>query len=267
MKIYLMGYNDKKKSDFCIERPNGTGYYTLLLIQTPAVINLYGEDIVTPPYSFIFYDRYFPQYFKANNDEYMHSWIHFSIDEGDEYIFEKGIELNKLFYFDEINTISQIFELLNLEFYSKNEYKDASIKLYFDLLLTKFSEKINTAPHSVNNLYSNDFNRIRTKIYNFPSNKWTVKLLANSVGLSESRFQHLYKEQFGTSVITDVINSRIKTAKILLISTTKSLDAIAEETGYGSTSLFIRQFKAYTSQTPTSYRKQYKLYNHIYRYE
>ena len=267
VKIYLIGYKDKKKKDFYIERPNGTGYYTILLTHTASIFTFDGEDILVPPNSLIFYDRFYPQYFKSDGNEYVHSWIHFSTDENDDYIFQQGIEMNKFHFFNEATTISQIFELLNLEFYSKNQNKDISIKLCFDLLLTKISEKINTTLNPVNVLYHNEFNRIRTKIYNSPANKWTVKDLANSVGLSESHFQHLYKEQFGTSVITDVINSRIKTAKTLLVSTSMSLARIAEETGYGSTSLFIRQFKAATAQTPTAYRKQYMIYNHIYRYE
>ena len=171
---------------------------------------------------------------------------------------------SKIYYLNNVTNITHFFELLNQEFYSQNKYKARTIKLYFDLILTKISEKINFSSNPVNTLYKDAFDAIRADIYNFPSRKWTVKKVASIVGLSETHFQHLYKKQYGTSVITDVINSRIKAAKFLLITTSKPLSVIASELGYNSTSLFIRQFKAATSLNPGAYRKHNQIYDHIY---
>lgn len=264
MEVYMVGYNQKYDKYFSIERPNGTNTYTFILTQTSGTFILDGKEYDVPPGSFIFYNAYYPQYFKANGETYIHNWIHFLVNENDDYIFNQGIEMNKFYYLNNVTNITQIFELLNQEFYSQNKYKDLSVKLYFDLILTKIREKIDSASTSVNLLYKEDFDAIRADIYNFPAKNWTVKKMAGKVGLSESHFQHLYKEQFGTSVITDVINSRIKTAKLLLITTSKSLSAIAVELGYNSTSLFIRQFKSATSLTPGVYRKNNKIYDHVY---
>lgn len=264
MKITMVGYNQKFDKDFSIERPYGTKTYTFILTQTSGTFTLNGKTFDVPPDSFIFYDAYYPQYFKANEETYVHNWLHFLIDENDDYIFKQGITMNQFYYLNNVTNITQLFELLNQEFYSLNMYKDRTVKLYFDLILTKISEKINSNSTSVNILYKDNFDSLRADIYNYPSQKWTIKKMASSIGLSESHFQHLYKQQFGTSVVTDVINSRIKSAKFLLVTTSKPLSAIANELGYNSTSLFIRQFKQVTSLTPGAYRKNNKIYDHVY---
>lgn len=264
MEVYAVGYNFKHDKSFLINRPAGfLDFYTIILTQTSGIFRVNNEEITVPANSFIFYDKESPQYFKSNTT-YIHNWIHFTLDENDDYIFKKGIELNKLYHLEDVNTINQLFELINQEFFSENLYKLDSVKLYFDLIFTKISEQIHSPKLSATVFYKENFNNLRSDIYNFPSKKWTVKTLAESVDLSESYFQHLYKKYFGISVMSDVISARIKTAKQLLITTSKPLHVIAEELGYNSTTLFTRQFKAVTSISPGVYRKNNMMYGRVY---
>ena len=52
-----------------------------------------------------------------------------------------------------------------------------------------------------------------------------------------------------------LLRIRIEKAEDLLINTNLSVAAIAEEIGYDTTEHFIRQFKKYSSTTPTAYRR------------
>lgn len=56
-------------------------------------------------------------------------------------------------------------------------------------------------------------------IYANHSKPLTVEIMASSLALSVSCFQHLYKKIFGSSAIADVIQSRIGHAKYLLSTT------------------------------------------------
>ena len=99
---------------------------------------------------------------------------------------------------------------------------------------------------------------IRTKIYNMPYIEWTVDSLAAELNLSKSYFQHLYKQIFGVSAISDVINSRVEHGKYLLSSTDFSVRQIAEKCGYDSDIHFMRQFKSKSGMTPSAYRESLK---------
>lgn len=61
---------------------------------------------------------------------------------------------------------------------------------------------------------------------------------------------------FGTSY--HINTPRLKNACNLLISTDKSIDEIAIESGYNSTEYFIYAFKKYMLTTPAKYRKSQK---------
>lgn len=76
--------------------------------------------------------------------------------------------------------------------------------------------------------------------------------------MSRSSFQHLYKELFGISAITDVILSRIDHAKYLLSTTDIPIKKISEMCGYNNDIHFMRQFKKVTEITPTKYREEEK---------
>ncbi|MDZ4817146.1 MAG: helix-turn-helix domain-containing protein [Verrucomicrobiota bacterium] len=83
----------------------------------------------------------------------------------------------------------------------------------------------------------------------------TVATLSKAVGLSASRFAHLFREEVGKSVIDTLIQLRLQQAAKLLESTNMSVKAIAAETGFNSPYYFSRLFKQKIKTTPQAYRK------------
>ena len=79
--------------------------------------------------------------------------------------------------------------------------------------------------------------------------------MAQSVGLSQSRFFTVYKQTFGNSPIDDLICARMESAKETLLLSDESINTIAENLGYNNTTHFIRQFKTFCGVSPTKYRK------------
>ena len=101
----------------------------------------------------------------------------------------------------------------------------------------------------------NSLVELREKIYRNPQMKWNVDSMAAVVNMSRSYFQHIYREIFGVSCMTDVINGKIEKAKEILSETGCTVSQVAAMCGYENDEHFMRQFKKIVGVTPTVYRK------------
>ncbi|MBQ7131489.1 MAG: substrate-binding domain-containing protein [Oscillospiraceae bacterium] len=106
--------------------------------------------------------------------------------------------------------------------------------------------------------YQDELENLRRRIYAEPALDWSAESISALIGLSTSRFQHLYKEQFETTILADVITSRITLAKNLLRHSDLSINEIAEKCGYSNFTHFMKIFKKKTGITATEYRKKNK---------
>ncbi|HTU62704.1 MAG TPA: helix-turn-helix domain-containing protein, partial [Polyangiales bacterium] len=68
-----------------------------------------------------------------------------------------------------------------------------------------------------------------------------------------------FKQETGEPLQTFIQRLRIDRAKLLLETSTTSIEQIVEQVGYQDVSAFARQFKRHTSLTPYLYRQRYKL--------
>lgn len=92
------------------------------------------------------------------------------------------------------------------------------------------------------------------KINSSPEKDYYLPELAKDAGYSKDHFSRIFKKFTGESFIDYVINSRIESAKILLLSSSYSIQKIAAMLGYNDLYFFSKQFKNKTGQSPTLYR-------------
>lgn len=259
MKINNIGYNHCHDADFNIYRPHGSGDNLLLILKTTAVFTINGKEQTAQPNSFILYKKGTPQFYRADGCPYANDWFHFDIDEEDEeFLRDLKIPFDKVVRIGDINPLSNLVKSMCYENFSTNLYKADSTRHYLSLFFIKLSEKLQYAADENVSSYYDKMAVIRTKIYNMPYIEWTVDSLAAELNLSKSYFQHLYKQIFGVSAISDVINSRVEHGKYLLSSTDFSVRQIAEKCGYDSDIHFMRQFKDKAGMTPSAYRESLK---------
>lgn len=83
----------------------------------------------------------------------------------------------------------------------------------------------------------------------------TVAHVAQRVGLSPSRFEHILKEATGRPFRYHIRGIRIEQAKMLLRNLHLSLKEIAYMTGYSSPSSFSRAFRGTVHRSPSQYRR------------
>lgn len=85
----------------------------------------------------------------------------------------------------------------------------------------------------------------------------TPGFLARTFGFSEKYFYRLFKSRTGLSPNAFIIRERCNRARLWLSDTEKSIDAIAEELGFGNRFYFTRVFSREVGSAPGQYRKRY----------
>ncbi|WP_196605583.1 AraC family transcriptional regulator [Pectinatus haikarae] len=85
----------------------------------------------------------------------------------------------------------------------------------------------------------------------------TLDGLSEKLNMSDSYLSHKFKNFTGFAPMEYIIRRRIGKAQSLLISTDKSITAIAAEVGYENNSYFNTLFKKMVRKTPLDYRRYY----------
>ncbi|TYC88466.1 helix-turn-helix domain-containing protein [Acetobacterium wieringae] len=88
--------------------------------------------------------------------------------------------------------------------------------------------------------------------------KLTVPLLARKMRLSASQFNRRFKQETGSSPMDFFLELRLKKARKLLRSSTKTITEIAQDCGFASASHFSTAFKKHTSLSPSDYQQLYQ---------
>lgn len=87
--------------------------------------------------------------------------------------------------------------------------------------------------------------------------KISVRKLAGAVNLSESRLQHLFKTETGTSIGQYVKNLRLQKARELLETTHLRIQEVYLAVGLNDASRFVREFKKAFGAAPKEYRTKF----------
>lgn len=97
-----------------------------------------------------------------------------------------------------------------------------------------------------------------TAVLNFISENHTRPLelqeIASATGYSAAYLSDMIRRKTGRTIKQWIIETRMNTARKLLLNTEKSVTQIAQQAGYTDTGYFIRQFKKLHGNTPHSWR-------------
>ena len=83
----------------------------------------------------------------------------------------------------------------------------------------------------------------------------SIELVMSRFKISANQVTNIFKTMTGYGFREYVILLRMQKAKELLLSTDEPVAGVAEQTGYRSTSYFIKTFKGYYGVTPIQYKK------------
>ncbi len=86
---------------------------------------------------------------------------------------------------------------------------------------------------------------------------FSVTDLAQMVALNPQYLMRLFKRETGMSVLEYVTGQRMEKSKELLLTTSLSITAIAQELGYFNYTYFMKVFKRTQGVSPGEYRREY----------
>ena len=84
----------------------------------------------------------------------------------------------------------------------------------------------------------------------------TVEEISELTDYSESHFMRIFRRETGQTFISFLNDYRLEMAAYLLKETADPVNAIAENTGFGNFSYFIRMFQKKYGTSPLKYRRQ-----------
>jgi AraC-like DNA-binding protein len=97
--------------------------------------------------------------------------------------------------------------------------------------------------------------KIISYIENNIGEEFTNELLANMANMATNAFSRLFKEYVGETLQNFIKKKRIQSACLLLLHSDRSIDEIADATGFANRYHFSRIFSKITGYAPAKYRK------------
>lgn len=259
MKLISIGYNHIHDKSFEIDRHNGIDSWLFLLIRTPGLFYYNHTQIEVKPNSFVIFSSGFSYSYKAYEQDYADDWFHFMATSKDiEFFRTLNIPINTIVQLSDISPLNASIRNMIYEFNSDNIYKHEMIDINYRLLFYRIARSLssnNTYYPTKDSIYFTRMQILRNDIFNNPQKERTVDSMAEELSMSRSAFQHNYKNIFGKSVMSDIINSRLQKVQFYLTTSDLTLEHIAGLCGYHNQLHLIRQFKQYYGMTPTEYRK------------
>lgn len=258
MNIISVGYNSVYGSEYGFRSEPQKNVFMLVLTKSRAVFCIDGAEYHMPSGTFVLYDDTVVRDYSADNGFLVCDWICFDKDGDNEFFDSVELPFNCPVQFSDTDFIDNLMRNIASEHYSLSSRRVKMTDTLMKTLLLKisgFSGRHNEPQQTVEPHY-NALMELREKVYRNPQMKWNVDSMASDVNMSRSYFQHIYREMFGVSCITDVINGKIEKAKEILSETSCTVSQVSAMCGYDNEEHFMRQFKKIVGVTPTKYRRK-----------
>ena len=244
----------KQKNTDLIDLVKGKRDYTLYFFKSPVLVKtkIGLHDVTTG--DCILIAPGFPHYIKSKGDQWNYDSLSFKGSDASRLVNQVGLETNEIHSPLQSYFIDALLEKISKECRALDMLWDRVVASTLDELLTKifrFSKQdfVLSMPD-----HSQKLRDLRSEIHENFHLPWTIKKMADKLGLSCSRFASLYKQEFKTSPTEDLIKTRIIQAKKMLSATKVSVKQVSVACGFESVHYFHRAFKKRIDITPKHYQ-------------
>lgn len=259
IRLISCGFNFMHKDGITLERPAGAGNFAFVFFRSNAEVVLGGRTLLAEKNSYILFHPTTPHLYRELEMPFINDWFHCDGNEILDFLTQLKLPLDTLIKATDPLLISRCIRELQSTSRMGGTLCDRIMNFDISSLFMKLSNLLERVPlPNPTNRYFRQFSELRDELYSAPHTHIPVEAIASRINLSKSYFQHIYKELFGCSVVSDIINSRIEYAKYLLENSSLSIADISEMCGYENDTHFMRQFKRFVGVTPSQFRRNDK---------
>lgn len=122
----------------------------------------------------------------------------------------------------------------------------------------------NLSETSARSLATDEFAKTIDHIERFSRERFDLRAMAARQGMSTTKFERRFKKLFHTTPVAYHLQVRLRQARQVLLSTTKSIGEIALEYGFHDQSHFTKRFVAAYGITPLRFRKKANATSYTY---
>lgn len=237
---------------FTTNNPSGRLDYYLMCVMSGDLsvccqgntVSLSAGDVIIIPPNMPY------KYTNASGGNMSYLWVHFTGSHAKRILEAYGFKyFPEVFTAADTNILSLKFKTIFDAYSKKDEFRDAELSSLLDLLLISVARSCLFPEASCNEL---------TRSVNIINSSYNTDIkipdLAKAEHLSVSRYNFLFKRQFGISPTKYILRLRMNCARDLLVNTDLSVKQIGLVSGYNDSHFFSKTFKEFMGMSPSEYR-------------
>ncbi|HEY3376493.1 MAG TPA: AraC family transcriptional regulator [Armatimonadota bacterium] len=257
LAISDVGIGFQHPPGFTIDRPTGYPETLFVYFLVPVKLRMPDETTRAEAHSCVINTAGSPHWYQGDGVGLENHWFHCAGTYFDQLLQQYDIPVNRVLRPQQTDFIPAILLELRQELNRQDAFAARQIELLLERLCLCLSRALHDRQHAAMTPRQRElrdaFQQLRDAIYHQPQQPWTVIQMAQRMHLSASRFSPLYRAFFGVSPYEDVLHARLERAKWLLTSTTETITAIAEQSGFDSIYHFSRAFRRKIGCAPLHY--------------
>jgi len=253
LPLYLVNVGLHERQNHII-REEGFSYPQILYCtKGSGTLILEGRHYSIQPYMAFFLPTGYPHEYWAEEDIWDIHWVVPSGFAINELLKHFGLNKPGIFELGDTRTLDHHFRklhdaLIGDRFFGN--YRAAGFLYDFLIEFYRLTSQVNTGitAHSA-------VIRAMDYIHTHYREEITMEDLCACTGVSKQHLCRLFQTTLHSRPMEYIAKCRIQAAKELLSNTLTSVEEIAEETGFCTSSYFCKLFKRYEGMTPTQFRK------------
>ena len=185
-------------------------------------------------------------------------WVHF-YGKSVEAVYEKYLERGgkNVFHTEKMTGYTHLLEAVQVMADSEDYIRDMRINEYLQKLLTLLMEETYRPVQESSSAKQENIQKVRDYLDAHYEERITLEGLAKQFYINKFYLTKLFKQTYGVTVNSYLMQIRITRAKQLLRFTDLSIELIGEKCGISDPNYFSRAFKKMEGLTPGRYRRMW----------
>lgn len=253
LPLFLLNMGQQHRQDHIIRTEGYPCHQILYCTKGSGTLLLDGKKIHIPPYTAMYLPAFCPHEYYTEEEVWDIHWVVPAGYAVNDILMHFGLTEAKIFELGEIKMLEHIFRKMHEAIRADGVFGNYRASGYLYDFLIEFYRLIseNETSAAPNSALMKALDYIN---FNYTS-RITMEELCKASGITKQYLCLLFKKSLGTRPMEYIAKRRIQAAKELLTSTDKTVEEIAEETGFCTASYFCKLFKRYEGITPSHFKR------------